>query len=78
VQVAGRVVPAIVSIGRHVGEGDFTCHAKSKLLALLTTTTPKRPAATNSCVGQSVTVSPELAMLPTESMLSKEIPLLRQ
>jgi hypothetical protein len=42
VQAVGRVVPAIISNVQWVGCVNFTCHAKNKLFALLTTRIPKQ------------------------------------
>lgn len=45
-------------------EGYFTCHMKRRLLALLMSITPSRPAPTKSWAGVRVMVSPELAIVP--------------
>jgi hypothetical protein len=71
VQAVRRVVPVVVSIALSIlsGGADFTCHAIRRLLILLARATPRRPAPTRSCVGESVEVSPDVEMFSSESML---------
>jgi hypothetical protein len=76
VQFVRRVVPdGHVSLADRagLGAGDFTCHMKRRLLALLMSITPSKPAPTKSCAGVSVMVSPELAIVPIAFMAASVI-----